>query len=91
MTTVYQTFSVGEAHRKIYITQQKQEADLFVYIVGNKGLATRDGQWYLSKNRTEVNVRVYFSSRAMAELIVYFVNNRSEAGWQKSHHLKGRL
>ncbi len=91
MAIIYQTYSIAEAHCKAYITQNKGEADLWVYNVGNRGLAYDNSLWYVTNNRSEATARVFFCSRGISQLIVYFVTNKSEAGWQKVHPMEGRL
>jgi hypothetical protein len=91
MAKIYQTFSMGEAQYKIHISENKLDADLWVYVVNNRGTAGRNGLWYITNNKLEANIKGYFCSRGMAELIVYFVNVRGEAGWQKPHRLKNIL
>ncbi len=91
MAKIYQTFSIGEAKYRIHISQNKLDADLWVYIVTDRGSANKNGLWYISNNKLEADIKCYFCSRGMAELIVCFVNTRGEAGWQKPHRLKNTL
>lgn len=91
MAKIYQTFDITEAQYKIYITSNKGEADLWVYNVSNRGLSRGDSHWYVTKNKEECTSKLFFSSRGMASLIVFFVNSQGEAGWQKEHKLRGRL
>ncbi len=91
MAKIYQTFSFADAQCKVHITSDKGAADLWVYNVSSRGLASSDPLWYVTENRAEASTRIYFCSRGMSELIVYFVQNRLEAGWQKKHRLQHRL
>lgn len=91
MAIIYQTFSFAEAQCKVNIATNKAEADLWVYSVSNRGLAAGDAIWYVIDERSEASTRVYFCSRGMSDLIVYFVSNKLEAGWQREHRLKFRL
>ena len=91
MAIIYQTFSYAEAQCRVNITNNRAEADLWVFNVNNRGLANGDANWYVIENRSESSIRVYFCSRGMSDLIVYFVNNKLEAGWQKDHRLKFKL
>ena len=91
MANIYQTFSLAEARYKAFITTNKLEADLFVYMVNQRGLASSGGLWYVTSNRSASSERVFFGSRAIADVIVYFVKNKSEAGWQRPHRLDRSL
>ena len=91
MANIYQTFSLAEARYKAFVTTNKLEADLYVYLVNQRGLATASGLWHVTNNRSSSSERVYFGSRAIADVIIYFVKNKSQAGWQKQHRLAGVL
>ena len=85
MVKIYQTFLMGEAQYKIHLTERKEQADLWVYIVGNQGMSGKNGLWYLTENFAESSAKVFFCAKGMSELSVCFVKNRSEAGWQTGH------
>jgi len=91
LAVIFETYSIAEAQCKAYITLQQAEADLWVYNTSSRGLAYSDEIWYLTKNRAEASCRLFFSERGCADLIVYFVTNRSQAGWQKNHRFNKRL
>lgn len=91
MAIIYQTYSFADAQCKVNISTNKAEADLWVFNTSSRGLANGDANWYIVSERAEASVRVYFCSRGMSDLIVYFVNNKLEAGWQKEHRFKFRL
>lgn len=91
MAKIYQTFSYADAQCRVNIASNKGEADLWVYNVNSRGMANGDALWYVTDNRSEASKRIHFCSRGMSELIIYFVDNKLEAGWQKKHRLQYRL
>lgn len=91
MAIIYQTFSNPDADYCVHVTAERGLADLRVYAVANKGMAYGDKLWFITRLRGEASSRVYFGSRAQAELVICFVDTWGEAGWQKPHRLSGRL
>lgn len=83
MNCIFQTPQIGDATVKVYVSQSKTEADLWVCLVNLKGISGQNGRWYVTHNRSEASHRMYFCHRGMADLTIYFVNNVSEAGWQR--------
>ncbi len=91
MARVYQAASMGEAHIRVALVQERGAADLLVHRVGSWGLARGDALWFITKDKQDASVWLYFTSLGMAEVKICFVDNYSEAGWVKPHPLKGRF
>lgn len=92
MARVYQTKEMGEAHIRAALVENQGEADLCVHKVSSWGLANGDALWYITDNKQDADVWVYFGSQGMSEVKVYFVDNYGMAGWQVAkHRLKGRF
>jgi hypothetical protein len=91
MARIYQTHEMGMADVRAALVGSRGEADLCVLRVSSQGLAMGDARWYICRSRQEAQVSICFCSRGMAELRVCFVDNYTEAGWQRPHRLKGRL
>jgi hypothetical protein len=91
MAPVYQTATLGEAQIRVAIVSNRGEADLLVNRVSSWGLANGDGLWYVTKNKQDATVYVYFSSVGMAQVKVCFVDSYGEAGWLTENKYKGQL
>jgi len=91
MAIIYQTFEIGEANLKAYVTQNCAEADLWVYLAANRGMAARQGVWFITQHKTEAKQKIYFGSRGTSNVIVYFTNDIGSAGWRRSHRLEKTL
>ncbi len=91
MARVYQAASMGEAQVRVAFVHDRAQADLLVHCVGSWGLAHGDALWFITSDRQDATVRIYPCSIGMADVIVYFVDNYSDAGWQRRHRLKGEL
>ena len=82
---------MGEAHIRAAIVEDRNKADLLVHRVSSWGLAKGDTLWYITRNKQEATVWVYFSGEGVASLNICFVDSYGEAGWQRKHHLKGKF
>lgn len=91
MARIYQTASMGEAHVRAAIVGSRGEADLLVYRAGSWGTAHGDERWFITRNKQDATVWVYFTSPGFAQVNICFVDNHSEAGWQRPHRLRGRF
>jgi hypothetical protein len=91
MARIFQVATLGEAHIRVCLVGDRGEADLLVYRVSSLGLAHGDPLWFVTKDKQSATCWVFFTSPGMAEVKVYFVANRSEAGWQKEHRLRGKF
>ncbi|TQV87252.1 DUF6150 family protein [Aliikangiella coralliicola] len=91
MALIYQTFSIGEADVKAYVTHNQAIADLWVYITKNRGIAYKTGVWYLCRSKVEAQKKVCFCDRGMSNLIVYFVNDQGLASWRTQHRFASFL
>jgi hypothetical protein len=91
LARIYQAASLGEADFRVAQVGNRGEADLLVHRVSSWGLAQGDSLWFVTRDRQEATSSIFMVSRGMAQLQVYFVDTRSEAGWVRSHRLHGRL
>lgn len=91
MARIYQAASMGEAHIRVALVDNRGSADLLVHRVNSWGLARGDAFWYITKDKQDATVWLYFTSLGMAEVSICFVDNYSEAGWQTSHRCLGRF
>jgi len=91
MCKIYQASTIGDAQYRVHITQDKGLADLWVYLVGARGLAGKNGLWYITNHWAEADRRLFFGSRGMSELVIYIVSSRQQAGWKNQHRLTGIL
>jgi len=78
---------------KVFVTNNRYEADLWVWETKSKYESLRREEiWFKTKSRYETTFSVrYVKSKYQSDLIVYFVDNKYQAGWKKSHHLKNNL
>ena len=91
MARVNQTYDMGAAHIRVALVNSPGQADLCVHRVGSWGLARGDALWYITRNQQEATVWLYFGSIGESQIKVCFVDNYSEAGWLRSHSLRGRI
>lgn len=91
MARVYQTYQMGEAHVRVAIVNHPGEADLCVHRVANWGLASGDALWYITRDKQEATVWVYFGSVGFCQVRICFVDSYTEAGWRRGHALAGRF
>jgi hypothetical protein len=91
MARIYQTFDYGEARIRAAVVSHRGKADLCVHRVSSWGLARGDALWYITTNKQDANLWVYFDSYGAAQLRICFVDTYGEAGWLRPHELKGRL
>lgn len=77
----------------VFVTRNKNEAHLIVWLTDNRNLSLkREEYWTQTKNRSISDFTVrYVKTKYQADLVVFFTKNRNEAGWRKSHPLRGRL
>lgn len=81
MSRIYQSPTMGDAHMRVALVTDLGHADLLVHRVGSWGLATRPWFWYITRDKQDANVYVYFCSIGMAQLKVCFVDTYGQAGW----------
>lgn len=91
MARIYQTFDYGEAQLRAAVVTDRGTADLWVHRVSSWGLARGDALWYITRDKQEANLWVYFDTFGAAQLRICFVDTYGEAGWRRAHPLKGRL
>ena len=91
MARIYQTLDYGEARIRAAVVSHRGKADLCVHRVSSWGLARGDALWYITSNKQDANLWVYFDSYGAAQLRICFVDTYGEAGWLRPHELKGRL
>ena len=90
MALVYQVSTQGEAQVRVSLVE-KGMADLLVHRVSAKGQARGDALWYVTNIRQDATVRLWFGSIGMSQVKICFVDSYGEAGWCRTHPLKGRL
>lgn len=78
--------SVGEKRKNsisVYISDYPDQADLHVFIVDNKKDALgNQGLWYFQDSQTYAQKKIYFvDDSKTADLIIYFTEEKSQAGW----------
>lgn len=91
MARIYQTPGMGEAHIRVAIVPDPGAADLLVHRVSSWGLAHGDEHWFITRNKQDATAWVFFTSPGFAQLKVCFVDNYSEAGWQRPSRFRGRF
>lgn len=91
MARVYQTYLQGDAHIRVALVDDPGMADLWVCQVSSWGMAAGDALWYVTTDRDQASVRVYFCSIGMAQVKIHFVASQGMAGWQHAHPLRGRF
>lgn len=91
MARIYQTTDLGEARIRVAIVNEQGRADLLVHRVDSWGLARGDALWFITRDKQDATAWVYFGGEGFAELLICFVDNYGEAGWQRPHRLQGCL
>ena len=91
MARVFQTQDMGEAHFRVAVVDDLGIADLAVYRVSSWGEAHGDAFWYITRNKQDANLWLYFGSIGIAEFKVCFVHNRGQAGWRNDGQNSGRF
>lgn len=86
MTRIYQTPTMGDAHVRVALVRAMGQADLLVHRVNSWGLARGGALWYITRNKQDAQVYVYFCSLGMAQLRVCYVNTYGQAGWVNTDH-----
>lgn len=91
MARIFQTYLQGDADIRVALVNDSGMADLWVYRVSSWGLAQGDALWYITSDRDQSSVRIYFCSIGMAQVKIFFVSSQGMAGWQNSHRLQNRF
>ena len=78
---------------KIFVTNDKYQADLWVYRTDNKYQAKNVEQiWFQTYDKYASDFSARFvDSKYKADLIIYYTKTKNEAGWKKQHRLRGSL
>ena len=82
MARIYQCSTMGDADLRVALVG-RGSADLLVHCVRSRGFAHGPAHWYITRDRHDATVRIYFTSPGMAQLKVCFVDSEGEAGWQR--------
>ena len=82
MAVIYQTFARTEADYLVFVTQNQQEADLWVSVSPIMSGSGEDSIWFFTPNENQASSVIFLSSRAEAVCIVFFVNEPTAAGWR---------
>lgn len=91
MAVIYQTTQMGEAHVLVALVSHRGEADLLVRRASSLAMATGEALWFLTRDKHAANTCVCFTSAGYAHVKICFVDNDSEAGWQRPSRYKGRF
>jgi len=68
----------------VYVTDAPYEADLWVYETSYySAKGTNCGLWCFIDTETDADFKVGFVSKSMAQITIYYVYSRAEAGWKK--------
>jgi len=74
---------------KVEITNNKQSADIHVYVTKNKSEAKgKDFTWYFDEHFGKTKVRFV---NHFGDLKVFYVDRKNEAKWNKPHKLQQRF
>lgn len=91
MAVIYQTTQMGEAHVLVALVAARGEADLLVRRVSSMGMASGEARWFITREKQAASTWVSFTSAGFAHVKICFVDNDSEAGWQRPSRYKGRF
>lgn len=90
MPIVFQSSTMADAQIRAALVERGM-ADLCVHRVAVRGQASKDALWYITRDRNEASVRIWFGSVGMSQVKICFVDSYGEAGWNRPHPLKGRI
>ena len=81
---VFETEYFSHSDVNVFVSQNRDIADLLVYKVDRPDAAgENNGVWYFTENKDEAVRKIYFVKYTnRADLIIYFVDNKSQAGWK---------
>jgi len=66
--------------KKVYITKNRSEANMFVYFVSDQNQANKPYLWYKVSDRNTANSIIhYVHDKNTADLIIYIVHDKNEA------------
>lgn len=91
--TVFSITTSSMADYKVYVTNNKYEADLLVWEANCKHEAFGvEEYWFRTKQKSQATCSIKFvKSKYQSNLVIYFVKNKSEARWNKRHQLRDKL
>ncbi|OFY74003.1 MAG: hypothetical protein A2275_06040 [Bacteroidetes bacterium RIFOXYA12_FULL_35_11] len=79
---IYKVTNPQDAHVKVYVTTDINQADIKVKIVDKAADANKDGMWFQTATQAEAMLRVYETTNATeADVKVYYVTEEQQAGW----------
>jgi hypothetical protein len=81
MARVYQSVTMGDADIRVALVTDVAQADLLVYRVSNRGLASGDGKWFITRDKQDATVFISFVAVGMAQAKICFVDTHGQAGW----------
>ena len=93
MALIYVTETRARADLAVNVTDNRVNADLFVYEVASRDLAVgRDELWCQVDNSAIADVTVLLvESDRGADLVIHHVSNRDLAGWRRPHEWQEKL
>jgi len=91
MALIYQASNQADAQVRAALVESPGMADLCVHRVTVRGQARGDALWYITRDRNEATLRVWFGSIGMSQVKVCFVDSYGTAGWRRPHPLRGHF
>jgi len=68
--------------KKVYITNNRSQADMFVYFVSDQNEANETYLWFKVDDRNNADMIIhYVEDENRADLIIYVVDDKNSAGW----------
>lgn len=81
MPRIFQSQTMGDAALNVALVTDPGRADLCVHRVKTWGEARSPGLWFLTYDRQDADVWVYFCNVGFADIKICFVDNFTQAGW----------
>lgn len=81
---VYVTDYESHAELKVFVSKTSDKADLLVYKVDRADATGENiGLWFFSEKKNEAGKKIYFVNYpSRADLVIFFVDEKSQAGWK---------
>ena len=81
---IYSVNWKSDAQIKVFVTNNKYDADLVVYKCKYKSDATGNrGWWHFTNYKSDAKKKIYFVDyKSDADLVIYVTENKYEAGWR---------
>jgi len=67
--------------KKVFITDNRTQAQMFVYFVKDQNEATKQYLWFKVTDRNNADMSIYYvTDKNQADLIIYLVKDKNSAG-----------